>query len=209
MNYTVVVDAEGRTITQDTAGGVVIRCMDSAGHSCWRPVVERPQAAETVADTPDRSTPTPEAPEAETEAQARSRRAEIRTQIAAANERRRQAAWEREEAAYQEIEETAEEQEAEAPEDGDRDSKSVWLGPFGSFLGCSVWFFGPPVVFFPLQMLCHHIGWEAGAFGVALAGGLTFWAGYLWFLSWQGKEEKRRALRSRLDAAAGVQQATE
>ena len=226
MDYTVVVDSQGQTVTQGAGTDMMIRVTDAAGNSFWRPVaevrggpeaqadlgielgpvVEATEGAQTVADTPERSTPTPEAAEAETDAEARSRRAEIRTQIAAANEYRRQTDWQREEAAYRAAEVVAEEEEQVQPEAGERDSKSVWLGPFGSFLGCAVWFWGPPLVFFPVKSILLACGYDTAALGVSVACGLTFWIGYLWFLSWQDKEEKRRAVRARLDEAAGTQQ---
>ena len=279
MDFTVVVDAQGQTVTQGAGADMMIRVTDAAGNSFWKavaevrngedaapaeadlsitlgPVVEATQGAQAVADTPERPTPTPEAPAAETAAQARERRAEATAQRAddrlqlaaarearqqvdaearavrqqqadagraarearqAANEARRQAGWERDEAAILAQEEAVEEQEAEQEaaadlreaERGERDSKSVWLGPFGSFLGCAVWFFGPPVVFFPLRAILRACGYDTAALVVSVVCGLTFWVGYLWFLSWQEKEERRRAVRARLDAAAGVQQATE
>ena len=227
MDYTVVVDSDGQTLTQDTAGGVVIRCTDAAGNSFWRPVAEvrggpeeaqadlgielgpvavAPQAAEAVADTPARQPATPEAPEAETDAQARARRAEIRTQIAAANEYRRQATWAREEAARTAEEEEAAEEGEQAEEEGEGTPGDFWTSTAGTWAGCAVWFWGPPVLFFPLRALCWHFGWEAGAIGVSILCGLAFWVGYIWFLGWQDRERSRRELRARLDAAAGVQQ---
>jgi len=292
VDYTVVVDSQGQTVTQGAGTDMMIRVTDAAGNSFWKPVaevrggpedaqadlgielgpvVEATEGAQTVADTP-------EAAEAETDAEARSRRAEATAQRAddrlrlaqarearqqqeaeartvrqragaeartarearqqvdaearavrqqqadagrerrearqAANEARRQADWEREEAEYRTEREAVEEQDAEQQADadlreaerGERDSKSVWLGPFGSFLGCAVWFWGPPLVFFPLKSILLACGYDTAALGVSIACGLTFWIGYLWFLSWQEKEERRRAVRARLDAAAGTQQ---
>jgi len=267
VDYTVVVDSQGQTVTQGAGTDMMIRVTDAAGNSFWKPVaevrggpedaqadlgielgpvVEATEGAQTVADTP-------EAADAETDAEARSRRAEATAQRAddrlrlaqarearqqqeaearavrqqqadagrerrearqAANEARRQADWEREEAEYRTEREAVEEQDAEQQADadlreaerGERDSKSVWLGPFGSFLGCAVWFWGPPLVFFPLKSILLACGYDTAALGVSIACGLTFWIGYLWFLSWQEKEERRRAVRARLDAAAGTQQ---
>jgi len=211
VDYTVVVDSDGQTLTQDTAGGVVIRCTDAAGNSFWRPVAEvrggpeeaqadlgielgpvavAPQAAEAVADTPARQPATPEAAEAETDAQARSRRAEVRTQIAAANEYRRQATWAREEAARTAEEEEAAEEGEQAEEEARVPLATSGLPPPAPGPGVQ---FGSGVRRYCFFLFGRYAGISAGKRALS---GCRFCAGWPSGLaisgSWVGRTERGR-----------------
>ena len=219
MDWRPVLDIRGNTITRPGRNGQTdICCMDEAGHEFWRPLSEfisRARVADS-ADDPDihlrppqaeqhpaRPTQPPQPPPPQTAAE---RRAERQLAIEEAREARRQAEWERQEA-ERHAEEQAAQAEAEARERAEPRTEAeareeFWISPFGGFLGCAIWFFGPPLVFFPIRALCWHYGWEAGAMVATLAAGLAFWVGYLRFLHRQDTIVKRRELRARLDAAA-------